>query len=74
MTDEELERAKRRVFVEILQHETQNDITQSIANNLMYYDRKVETKELAERVACVGAQEIKSLSSKLLDSSKVGSG
>ena len=44
VTDEELERAKRKVFVEILQHESQNDITQSIANNLMYYNRRVNTK------------------------------
>ena len=44
VTDEELERAKRRVYVEILQHESQNDITQSIGNNLMYYDRRVCTK------------------------------
>lgn len=44
VTDEEIERAKRKVFIEILQHETQNDITQSIANNIMYYDRRVTSK------------------------------
>ena len=65
VTDEELERAKRKVYVEILQQETQNDITQSIANNLMYYERRVYTKELAERVACVGAKEIQNLCQKI---------
>lgn len=47
VTDEELERAKRRVYVEILQHETQNDLTQALGNNLMYYGRRVTTKELS---------------------------
>ena len=58
ITDEELERAKRKVYNEILHHENQNDITQSIANNLMYYERRVHTKELAERVACVTAHDL----------------
>lgn len=56
VTDEEIERAKRKVFIEILQHETQNDLTQSVANNIMYYDRRVTNKEIAERVAVVGAK------------------
>ena len=53
------------MYVEILQQETQNDITQSIANNLMYYERRVYTKELAERVASVGAKEIQNLCQKI---------
>lgn len=49
-------RAKRNVFIEILQHEAQNHLTQSVANNIMYYDRRVTNKEIAERVAVVGAK------------------
>ena len=37
----------------------------------MYYDRRVCTKELAERVACVGAEEIGALCRKLINEEKV---
>ena len=49
----------------MLHHENQNDITQSIANNLMYYERRVHTKELAERVACVTAQDLNKIAEKV---------
>jgi len=48
-----------------MHHESQNDITQSTANNLMYYNRRVHTKELAERVACVTAEDLKQASAKV---------
>lgn len=48
-----------------MHHETQNDLTQSTANNLMYYNRRVHTKELAERVACVTAEDLKQASTKI---------
>jgi predicted Zn-dependent peptidase len=69
--DEELERAKRKVYNEIMHHETQNDLTQSTANNLMYYNRRVHTKELAERVACVTAEDLKQASTKIYTDMKV---
>jgi predicted Zn-dependent peptidase len=65
ISDEELERTKRRVYNEVLHHESQNDISQSIANNLMYYNRRVHTRELAERVACVTADDLKKISEKV---------
>lgn len=37
----------------------------------MYYDRRVTNKEIAERVAVVGAKEIQKLCGKLMDTSKV---
>jgi hypothetical protein len=37
----------------------------------MYYDRRVTNKEVAERVAVVGAKEIQDLCNKLLDTTKV---
>lgn len=37
----------------------------------MYYDRRVTNKEVAERVAVVGAKEIQDLCQKLCDPSKV---
>jgi predicted Zn-dependent peptidase len=49
----------------VLHHETQNDLTQSIANNLMYYERRVHMKELAERVACVTAQDLNKIAEKV---------
>jgi predicted Zn-dependent peptidase len=60
-----LERAKRKVYNEVLHHENQNDITQSIANNLMYYERRVHTKELAERVACTTAKDLNKIAEKV---------
>lgn len=48
-----------------MHHETQNDLTQSTANNLMYYNRRVHTKELAERVACVTAEDLKQAATKI---------
>ena len=65
ITEWELERAKRKVYNEVLHHENQNDITQSIANNLMYYERRVHTKELAERVACVTPQDLNKIAEKV---------
>jgi predicted Zn-dependent peptidase len=48
-----------------MHHETQNDLTQSTANNLMYYNRRVHTKELAERVACVTAEDLKEVAGRV---------
>lgn len=67
VTEEEIERAKRKVYIEILQHETQGDLSQSIANNVMYYDRKVSNKEVAERVSVVGAKEIQMMCQKMVN-------
>lgn len=55
----------------MLHHETQNDITQSIANNLMYYDRRVQTKELAERVACVTPKDLQKIAHKIYKETNV---
>lgn len=71
VTDEELERAKRRVYVEILQHETQNDLTQALGNNLMYYGRRVCTKELAERVASVTNEQIEKVAESIVKNQEV---
>lgn len=71
ITDEELEKAKRRVFVEILQHENQNDISQAIGNNLMYYDRRVCRSELAERVSSVGKEDIQKVVKDVMLNGKV---
>ena len=70
ISDEELERAKRKVYNEILHLETQNDVTQSIANNLLYYNRRVHTKELAERVSCIKAKDIQKIAAKIVEDSE----
>ena len=51
----------------MLKHETQNDITESIANNIMYYNRRVHTKELGERVACVTPQDLNKIAKKIYE-------
>lgn len=71
ITDEELEKAKRRVFVEILQHENQNDISQAIGNNLMYYDRRVCRSELAERVSSVSKEDLQKVVREVMVDGKV---
>lgn len=52
--------------MEILQHETQNDLTQALGNNLMYYGRRVATKELAERVASITNEQIQKVAEKIV--------
>lgn len=51
-------KAKRRAFIEILQHESQDDISQNLGNNLVYYDRRVCRREVAERISCVTKEDI----------------
>jgi processing peptidase subunit beta len=47
----ELFRARNKLFNELLQHETGNDITQSIGNQLLYLNRRVPRSEIATRVS-----------------------
>lgn len=57
--------------MEILQHETQNDLTQALGNNLMYYGRRVCTKELAERVASITNEQIQKVAEKIVKNKDV---
>ncbi len=57
--------------MEILQHETQNDLTQALGNNLMYYGRRVCTKELAERVASITNEQIQQVAEKIVKNQEV---
>jgi len=47
----EVFRAKNHLYNELLQHETGNDITQSLGNQLLYLNRKVPRSEIAARIA-----------------------
>lgn len=47
----EVFRAKNKLYNELLQHETGNDITQSIGNQLLYLNRVVPRSEIATRIS-----------------------
>ena len=51
ITDVELDRAKNKLFIEILQHETGNDLSQAYGNQLLYLKRRVHRSEIAKRIA-----------------------
>lgn len=47
LNSDELERAKNRLYVELLQHESGDDIAQSIGNQILYLQRRVTKTEIA---------------------------
>jgi len=51
MNEVEVFRAKNKLYNELLQHETGNDITQSIGNQILYLNRIVPRSEIATRIA-----------------------
>ena len=64
--EHEVEKAKRVLYGEILQHETQNDISQSIGNQILYLDRVVLRSEIAKRISYFTAQHLESVAKKWL--------
>jgi processing peptidase subunit beta len=54
----EVFRAKNKLYNELLQHETGNDITQSIGNQLLYLNRVVPRSEIATRVSNIEQQHL----------------
>ncbi|CAD8062848.1 unnamed protein product [Paramecium sonneborni] len=58
ISSEELQRSKRRLFIELCQHETGNDISQAIANQILYFDRRVYRQEIAQNLANVTEEDI----------------
>eukprot|EP00331_Platyophrya_macrostoma_P018285 CAMPEP_0176471272 /NCGR_PEP_ID=MMETSP0127-20121128/41036_1 /TAXON_ID=938130 /ORGANISM="Platyophrya macrostoma, Strain WH" /LENGTH=317 /DNA_ID=CAMNT_0017865893 /DNA_START=255 /DNA_END=1208 /DNA_ORIENTATION=+ len=52
----EVYRAKNRLYNELLQHETGNDIVQSIGNQIVYLDRRVPRSEIARRVSNIDSK------------------
>lgn len=56
LSDDEIERAKRRIYIELFQHESGTDITQAIANHHLYFGRRVFRSEIAYRVAAIDKQ------------------
>ena len=58
MSQVEVFRAKNRLYNELLQHETGNDITQSIGNQLLYLNRVVPRSEIATRISNIEQQHL----------------
>lgn len=58
ITDLELDRAKNKLFIEILQHETGNDLSQAYGNQLLYLKRRVHRSEIATRIANYRKEDI----------------
>ena len=58
LSDYEIERAKRRVYVELFQHETGSDISQAIGNHLLYFNRRVFRSEIAYRIAAIDKKTV----------------
>lgn len=58
ISDHELDRAKNKIFIEILQHETGNDLTQAYGNQLFYLKRRVHRSEIAKRIANYTKEDI----------------
>lgn len=57
-SDVELDRAKSKLFIEILQHETANDLSQAYGNQLLYLKRRVHRSEIAKRIANYSKEDI----------------
>eukprot|EP01017_Pseudomicrothorax_dubius_P028600 TRINITY_DN3402_c0_g1_i1.p1 TRINITY_DN3402_c0_g1~~TRINITY_DN3402_c0_g1_i1.p1 ORF type:complete len:519 (+),score=156.42 TRINITY_DN3402_c0_g1_i1:145-1701(+) len=47
----EVFRARNKLWLELLQHETSNDVAQSIGNQILYLNRRVPRGEIAKRVS-----------------------
>lgn len=58
ITDVEIERAKKKIYIELFMHETGNDISQAIGNHILYLNRRVFRSEIAYRIAHLTKQDI----------------
>ncbi|KRW98652.1 Metalloenzyme, LuxS/M16 peptidase-like protein [Pseudocohnilembus persalinus] len=58
LTDEEIEKAKRTLYIELLQHETGNDLSQAIGTHLQYFNRRIYRSELAYRISSMTKKDI----------------
>lgn len=54
-----------------MNHESENDIAQSIANNIQYYNRRVHSRELGERISCLTSQQLQQIAKKIVSSADV---
>jgi len=58
MNEAECFRAKNKLYNELLQHETSNDIAQSIGNQVLYLNRRVPRSEIATRVSNMNGKHL----------------
>ncbi|EGR31667.1 mitochondrial processing peptidase beta, putative [Ichthyophthirius multifiliis] len=58
ITDKEIQRAKKKLYIELFQHETGNDISQAIGNHILYLNRRIFRSEIAYRIAALNKDDI----------------
>jgi len=56
--EHELQRAKNKLYIELLQHESQNDVIQAVGNQFLFFDRRITRTEIARRVSDYDSQQI----------------
>jgi processing peptidase subunit beta len=67
----ELFRSKNKLYNELLQHETGNDITQSLGNQILYLNRKVPRSEIATRISSIEGGHLSRVARKWLFDAEV---
>mmetsp|Transcript_5196 Transcript_5196/g.9557 ORF Transcript_5196/g.9557 Transcript_5196/m.9557 type:complete len:442 (+) Transcript_5196:154-1479(+) len=61
ITDAELMRAKNKIYTELLNTESTEEVSQTLASQLIYMGRVVPRSEIAARVASIDAQTLSSI-------------
>ncbi|KAL4433526.1 hypothetical protein ABPG74_002923 [Tetrahymena malaccensis] len=58
LNDIQIERAKKKLYIELFNHETGNDISQAIGNHILYLNRRIFRSEIAYRIANLSKEDI----------------